>query len=131
MGHVKIFDFGLARRVDRVDDQHILTMQVGSLRYMSPECANGDAYGFASDVHSFAILLWEILTLKTAFCQARTESQLLSALGRRRPALRFVIEQMIRQLLRASWHPIPAQRPTFAPIVAQLHAYAKINQQNT
>lgn len=89
---------------------------------MSPECAKGEAYGFSTDVHSFAILLWEILALETAFQKAHTVQQLsqMAFVGHRRPPLGKIRARDTRRLLRACWDPRPELRPSFAPIVAQL-----------
>jgi serine/threonine protein kinase len=39
----------------------------GTLRYMAPEVANCEPYDASSDVYSFAILLWQMLALKTPY----------------------------------------------------------------
>jgi len=73
---VKIFDFGLARvgvcnditeetiNKDRKQrGERLMTRFIGTPRYMAPEIARGDAdYGFAVDVYSFSILLWQLVT---------------------------------------------------------------------
>ena len=125
-GRVKVFDFGLARRLDGGKDKNgekrRLTLQVGSLRYMSPECAKGEEYSFSTDVHSFAVLLWEVITLKTAFSKAGNAHQLSKMVffGHQRPSLKLVHSSEIRKLLQASWDPKPELRPSFTPIVHHL-----------
>jgi len=127
---VKLFDFGLARKLhgDGGEENRNLTMQVGTLRYMSPEIYFGSysrgspPYSFSTDVFSFAILLWEIITLKKPFGNVHS---LLDFTNRvfvrhRRPSLQLVHSRKVRQLLKASWDPNPDLRPSFAPIVAQL-----------
>jgi len=125
-GSVKLFDFGLARKLEDCsrNDCRRLTFQVGSLRYMSPECAQGQEYGFSTDVYSFAILLWEIITLEKPFSKAQNEQQLtkMAYVSHQRPSLKMVQSRETRSLLKAAWDPIPQQRPTFAPIVAHLRA---------
>jgi len=130
---VKLFDFGLARKLDNESrENRTLTLQVGTLRYMSPEvflgsstsrsCDGALPYSYSTDVYSFAILLWEIVTLKKPFGKARTLYDLTKMvfLQHRRPNLRLVHSRRVRQLLQASWDPNPELRPSFAPIVAQL-----------
>jgi serine/threonine protein kinase len=39
----------------------------GSMRYMAPEVANARPYNHTCDVYSFAILLWQLMALKTPF----------------------------------------------------------------
>jgi len=89
---------------------------------MSPECGKGESYCFSTDVHSFAILLWEILTLETPFSKCKNPAQLFKNVfaGKERPNLKLVDSPSIRKLLKAAWDPNPHLRPSFAPIVAQL-----------
>ncbi len=52
----KIADYGISRRA-AVD----MTMtQKGTLVYQAPEVSRGDRYGFAADVYSFAITMYEL-----------------------------------------------------------------------
>lgn len=68
-GHAKILDFGLARRVDRLEDTS-LTRQgvvVGTLLSMSPEQARGQELDERSDLFSLGVLLYEMLTGRSPF----------------------------------------------------------------
>ena len=76
---VKILDFGLARSLDRVeprgDSDHTLTavgrtlpgMIVGTVAYMSPEQARGEAVDRRTDIFAFGCVLYECLTGRQAF----------------------------------------------------------------
>jgi hypothetical protein len=63
-GYVKIVDFGLARRVT---SEPAGTGVAGTLRYMSPEQARGEAILPASDIFSFGLVLYEVATGQHAF----------------------------------------------------------------
>ena len=70
-GDVKLFDFGLSKELKPIDcvgqDQYHTSGLAGTRRYMSPEVAQVKPYGLSSDVYSFGILMWEMLTLKPAY----------------------------------------------------------------
>jgi len=124
-GTVRIFDFGLARRLDEDDsnEEKRLTFCVGNLRTMSPEMYMGTvSYSFPVDVYSFAMLLWQIITLNKPFAKVRSADQLvdIAITNRQRPSLKDVHSKDIRDLLTACWDHSPECRPTFAAIVAQL-----------
>jgi tetratricopeptide (TPR) repeat protein len=65
-GYVKVLDFGLARLSRANDSQSDTATQpgivMGTVRYMSPEQARGDAAATASDVFSMGILFYELAT---------------------------------------------------------------------
>jgi serine/threonine-protein kinase len=68
-GTPKITDFGLAKQLDRHVDLTAPGQVLGSPRYMAPEQAAGDvgAIGPATDVHALGVILYELLTGRSAF----------------------------------------------------------------
>src|SRR5438132_3840644 len=72
LGHLKILDFGLAKllTVDSATVARGLTASdttVGTIAYMSPEQATGDALDARSDIFSFGAVLYELATGRRAF----------------------------------------------------------------
>ena len=64
-GNVWVTDFGLAKAADGEDLTHTGDI-VGTLRYMAPECFNGQG-DVRGDVYSLGLTLYELLTLRPAF----------------------------------------------------------------
>ena len=102
---MKIFDFGLARETDSLGKVRHMTGNAGTPRYMSPEIARNEDYGFASDVYSFSILLWEIVTLGKPFDSIKSLPQFNEEVVRRhlRPPLKKVNSPGLRTLLQQCW----------------------------
>jgi serine/threonine protein kinase len=125
-GRVRLFDFDLARTIGK-DDEGKLTMCVGTSRYMSPECWTSTGYSFASDVYSFAVVLWELCTLEKPFSRARNSLQLAKqvVLWRQRPSLRRIASPGIGCLLKTCWEPNPDLRLSFSSIVDFLNSHLR------
>jgi serine/threonine protein kinase/WD40 repeat protein len=68
-GNVWVTDFGLAKADTDGDNLTHTGDLVGTLRYMAPECFNGQG-GVRSDVYALGLTLYELLTLRPAFEEA-------------------------------------------------------------
>jgi len=79
---VKIADFGIARAVEETMVTQVGTV-LGTLRYLSPEQAEGKPVGPAADVYSLAVVLDELLDDKP-----RDVRELLDRCRSRHPAAR-------------------------------------------
>ena len=63
-GKVKVTDFGIAKVVSESEDTGVI---IGSVHYLSPEQARGDATTPASDIYALGCVLFELLTGRTVF----------------------------------------------------------------
>lgn len=120
--NIKIFDLGLARDLSCVSRSGEMLGFTGTPRYMANEIGEGKPYGLPVDVYSFGILLWQICTLKDPFddmyhiCQYH---QWIVAEGRR-PDLKMIKIDELRDLIGQCWAPCPTDRPRFPDIRARL-----------
>jgi serine/threonine protein kinase/Tfp pilus assembly protein PilF len=60
-GNAHIMDFGIARSID-VEDATRTEARVGTPKYMSPEQMSGGEIDLRTDIYSFGIILYEMLT---------------------------------------------------------------------
>jgi Tol biopolymer transport system component len=112
-GAVKLLDFGLAKVVAGGDSDTTLSptidgaptvtgLVVGTLGYMSPEQARGDAVDRRTDVWAFGCLLFESLTAQRAF-PGRTVSDIIATILKEEPdwsALSAVAPPRLQLLIR-------------------------------
>jgi serine/threonine protein kinase/tetratricopeptide (TPR) repeat protein len=94
-GHVKILDFGLAKRVEETAPDKQTSAPTGSghtepgtvmgtAGYMSPEQVKGLAVDHRSDIFSFGAILYEVLSGKKAF-KKDTNAETMAAIMRDEP----------------------------------------------
>jgi serine/threonine protein kinase len=127
-GVLKLFDFGLAIRID--ENQDHLSGCAGSPRYMAPEVAcwrSSYSYGKPCDVYSFAILLWETVSLKEAYLGESRESHASKLYGQSnyRPRIKSSWPFLLRTLLRDCWSVDVHTRPSFDYIKDVLRSIKK------
>ncbi|XP_040000393.1 receptor-interacting serine/threonine-protein kinase 1 isoform X2 [Xiphias gladius] len=129
--HIKIADLGLAtcqtwskltkeesRRKSCIG-QSTGVRGAGTLSYMAPEHLESlhTASTEKSDVYSFAIVVWVILTGEEPYANARSEDQISQCVRNGdRPAEDLIPEDTpteIIQFMKKCWNHNPQQRPTF------------------
>jgi len=113
-GDVKLLDFGLAKMEDPSpgsDTFSTLTVGltepgvvVGTVAYMSPEQAQGQVVDARSDIFSFGLVLYQLLSAKRAFA-GETAFATMSAIVRDEPpplAAPATLERIVNRCLRKS-----------------------------
>jgi len=133
-GDFKIFDFGLARELKEKDlvkppDGYKITGATGSRRYMAPENLLCLEYGLSADTYSFAILFWEVCSLKTPFSNFTSDKHFSEVVikGKRPPLSPTLwLPTHLSLLMQECWSHTPSVRPTFQRIYQVLQS--EINQ---
>ena len=127
---LKIFDFGLAKRLDDVErtDEGLykLTGNTGSLRYMAPEVANDEAYDLSVDIYSFGIIFWQICSLTTPFAgyNQKLHAERVVRQGHRpKPDSSWPMSWVA--LMTECWSQDRAVRPTMDAVVSNLEERVK------
>ncbi|HEU4731214.1 MAG TPA: protein kinase [Kofleriaceae bacterium] len=127
-GQPKIADFGIARRMAAAADsvaQESLTRDgfvVGTSRAMSPEQVQGHEVDARSDLFSFGVLLYELVTGTSPFAAGGDAQTVLRVLHHRQvPASELVsgVPRALSDLIDHLLEKAPAQRPDSARIVRE------------
>jgi predicted Ser/Thr protein kinase len=131
-GAIKIADFGLARKSD---SDTMITQQgkvVGTPAYMSPEQAAGRPIGPASDIFSFGVVAYELLSRRKPF-DGQSYSDVLekiqtfepSPVGIINPLISMELESLVKRCLEKNES---ARYASAAALVADLEAAMERSQ---
>jgi predicted Ser/Thr protein kinase len=113
---IKLLDFGLAKRCGPLKDTDVtqaLTEQgqlVGTLNYMSPEQLQSQEVDARSDIFSFGLVLYEMLTGKRAFAGTSAASVIAAILERPAPSVAGVAPPVLDEILSRCLVKDPEQR---------------------
>ncbi|XP_030247849.1 mitogen-activated protein kinase kinase kinase 9 [Sparus aurata] len=116
---LKITDFGLAREWHRTTKMSA----AGTYAWMAPEVIRSSTFSKGSDIWSYGVLLWELLTGEVPF---RGIDGLAVAYGVAMNKLALPIPstcpEPFARLMEECWSPDPHSRPLFTTILDQLTA---------
>jgi sterile alpha motif and leucine zipper-containing kinase AZK len=116
----KISDFGIAKRLAI----HTMTMRVGTTRWMAPEVLTNKgssmAYSLGSDVYSFGIIVWEMLTLELPWGNVSFDHQIEDRVtaGEHLDISHSV--EPYRDLLLRCWNFDAQLRPAFMELIGRI-----------
>jgi len=120
----KIGDFGMARNMKShggVYERHSRNTKI-PVRWMAPEVLLSNMFTSKSDVFSFGVLMWEIVTLgSTPYKHLKTE-QVVQEVARngQRPDRPEYCHPQLYKIMSRCWCHEPEARPTFGKLVKQL-----------
>src|SRR6266536_2038433 len=108
---VVIGDLGLSKSAtDSADDNN---EKYGIIPYMAPEIFQGQKYTKASDIYSFGMIMWELMTARRPFWDRDHDTDLIIEIcdGLRPPIVTNAPEGYI-ELMQKCWHNDPNKRQT-------------------
>ena len=114
-GLVKLLDFGLARRVRLEPGQQTTVTAEGEIAgtpaYMSPEQAEGKPLDARSDVFSFGLVLYQMLTGRQAFSGDSAASAMAAVLREEPAPLGEKIPREVAKIVERCLRKDPVRRP--------------------
>jgi serine/threonine protein kinase len=106
-----------------LDSTYNMTGRIGTLRYMSPENALYKPYNLKSDVYSWSILFWELLSLEMPYHSLTRERFLVNVCKRgKRHRLNHSWPKPVRDLIQRSWSERISVRPTMDEVCSILES---------
>ena len=112
-GRVKILDFGLARQAQSGTDDATRTlggMVMGTVAYMSPEQARGQAADARSDIFSFGTTLYEMLAAKQPFTGESAAQTMAAVIEKDPPPLPETVPHGLKGIVLRCLEKEPARR---------------------
>ena len=129
--YVKVLDFGLARKISTETIASSGALVLGTLRYMSPEQARGEDLTPASDIFSFGLVLYELITARHAF-PAASPLETAHAIVTRNPVPPSFVSRSIPArleiLLRGMLGKEPSSRPSAQEVARTLRELKERSQ---
>jgi len=122
---VKVADFGLSLVKDHSKQEAEEMKKIrGSPAFMSPEALQGQVLTSKTDVYSFGMIIWELLTSRSPYEDLEVENleELIVeiCIKKTREKIPDDCVPTLRKLITGCWSPEPTQRPDFIQIITML-----------
>ncbi|MEW5304214.1 MAG: hypothetical protein WDW36_006840 [Sanguina aurantia] len=134
----KVCDFNLSRRMPAFGSLTKSAETPNSPAWQSPEVLAGSDYNTQSDVFSFGVILWEILTLGIPWAKEDRPMHLLYIMNKVKDGFRLEFPPLadipgpplaelpeLIAIAQACWAQDPAERPTMAGVAGKLDRILK------
>ncbi|CAD8174233.1 unnamed protein product [Paramecium octaurelia] len=120
--NVKLCDFGLSKINKKIDHKVNKGARIGTPNWMAPEIMRGEPYQEKSDIYSFGMILWEIITQQIPY-EGLSQTQIIGSVGYGQDQVIIpsnsnppILLQIAKKCLKKN----PSERPTFADIVNEI-----------
>jgi len=119
----KVADFGLARDLEQTDYYRRVGDGKLPVLWMSPESLFEGVSTTKSDVWSYGVLLWEIITCgERPYTGIATEALLELIRDGYRMSIPIQCPQELYQMIKSCWHLQPGLRPSWSQLVSSLQS---------
>jgi eukaryotic-like serine/threonine-protein kinase len=128
-GHALIMDFGISRSVGGTGTATALGAVMGTLEYMAPEQAQGQAVDHRADIYSFGLVLYDMLTGRQRIARRENAmSEMMSRMQHAPPSVRSLdshVPETLDRIISKCLQSDPKSRyATTADLVADLESLA-------
>lgn len=102
-----------------------------SIRWMAPEVIRHEPYSINSDIYSYGLVLWNLLSRKVPF-DGLTPVQVayIVACESKRPQIPTFVPKYISRIISSCWEQEQLKRPSFAHVSMGLSKYASTVARN-
>src|SRR3989337_377576 len=124
---IVISDLGISKSSIDDDGDEIY----GVISYMAPEILQGKKYTMASDIYSFGMIMWELITGRMPFWDQNNDIELIIKICKnfRPPIIRNAPKGYV-ELMQKCWDSDPNKRPTTVYILDTLINMVEIEKEN-
>ncbi|CAB0010611.1 unnamed protein product [Nesidiocoris tenuis] len=129
---VKIGDFGMTRDVYETDYYRKGSRGLLPVRWMAPESLNDGVFSTKSDVWSYGVVLWEMITLASQPYQGMSNEQVLQyVVSGNKLDLPPVYPKRFKAIMFWCWKWKPKFRPSFIQILMEFEDYMTLHFRHT
>jgi len=112
-----VSDFGMARiKEERANDSKTFQL-IGPLKWMAPESIKDQIYSTKSDVFSYGVVLYEIVSRKDPWHDVAVKTAAIRVVSGERMKIPEDCHPVLSTLMIMCWQKKPKSRPTFASIL--------------
>lgn len=127
----KVADFGLARVFKKDNEDNVYEAKEGSkfpVKWSAPEAINENKFTIKSDVWSFGVLLYEIVTFGQMPYPTMTNIQVVQQLPKGyRMSSPPNCHKCLYEIMLDCWKDVPADRPTFETLQWKLEDFFEMD----